>query len=188
MSDLPPAGPPPLGPAGFSTAPLPTGPWPPMMPIRRPSRWPAFSALVISIVALAFAVAAWLRPAPEPAVEAAPTYSDQQVAEAKAAVCGAYAKLRYALDSNLTRDGGDDPNLQLLVAVNDRQIYIAGSAYLLTMISNSPAVSPELGEATVKLAELYQIISLNFLASDSSVPERADADAAASAIQDQCKS
>lgn len=190
MSDLPPAGPPPLGPAGFPSAPVSPGPWPPMMPMPRPSRWLTFATLLISLAALGFAVAAWLRPMPEPSpppVAAAPSFTDQQVADAKGKVCEAFDRLRHALDVNAARNGGDDPNLQLLVAVNDRQIYIGGSAYLLTVISGAPATPPGLAEAVANLAKLYQIITLDFLASEDRMPERLAADDAASIIQGLCK-
>jgi hypothetical protein len=107
-------------------------PWPP----RAPARWPVVVMFAITLVAVAAAVAAWLRPMPETKsdVSPAPTFSDQQVAEAKSKVCAAFQKVRRANETNATRNGGDDPNLQLLVAVNERQIYIASSAYLLTTL------------------------------------------------------
>jgi hypothetical protein len=56
----------------------------------------------ITLVAVAAAVAAWLRPMPETksAVPPTPTFSDQQVADAKSKVCAAYAEIHHAVDVN----------------------------------------------------------------------------------------
>jgi hypothetical protein len=143
----------------------------------------------ITLVAVAAAVAAWLRPMPETKsdVSPAPTFSDQQVAEAKSKVCAAFQKVRRANETNATRNGGDDPNLQLLVAVNERQIYVASSAYLLTTFGDEPATPFDLAAAVRKLADEYQVVTLNFLASDTSKQERDAADQTLSTIQSLCK-
>jgi hypothetical protein len=148
-----------------------------------------FVMLVITLVAVGAAVAAWLRPIPQAPASAPPkpTYSAQQVAEAKSKVCAAFEKLWHVLQVNSTRNGGDDPTAQLVVAVNERQIYVSGSAYLLTTVSDEPATPPELAAAVSQLAKLYQVITLNFLASEASRPERIAADQAASTIQRLCK-
>jgi hypothetical protein len=164
-------------------------PWPPAQPPRGPARWPIVVMFVITLVAVAAAVAAWLRPMPEAKSPApsAPTFTAQQVADAKSEVCAAYQKVRRASDANANRKGGDDPTSQLAVAVNDRQIYEAGSAYLLTRLSDEPATPPDLATAVGKLARLFQTITLNFLASDPSMPERDAGDRATSTIQNLCK-
>ncbi len=54
-----------------------------------PSRVPMIVAIVISLLALALAAAAWFRPTHD-ATPATPQYSEQQVADAKKNVCGAY--------------------------------------------------------------------------------------------------
>jgi hypothetical protein len=164
-------------------------PWPPALPPRGPGRWPIVVMSVITLVAVAAAVAAWLRPMPEakPAALSGPTFSAQQVADAKSEVCAAYQKVRRASDANANRKGSEDPTSQLAVAVNDRQIYEAGSAYLLTRLGDEPATPPDLATAVGKLARLFQTITLNFLASDPSMPERNEGDQAASTIQSLCK-
>ncbi len=87
-----------------------------------------FVMLVITLVAVGAAVAAWLRPIPQAPAAAPPkpTYSAQQVADAKSKVCGAYEKIHHAVDMNAARSGGDDPTAQLVVKVNMRQIYRRG--------------------------------------------------------------
>jgi hypothetical protein len=143
----------------------------------------------ITLVAVTAAVGAWPRPMPETksAVPSAPTFRDQQVADAKAKVCAAYQKVRRANETNATRNGGDDPNLQSLVAVNERQIYVASSAYLLTTLGDEPATPSDLAAAVRKLADEYQVVTLNFLASDTGKQERDAADQAWSTIQSLCK-
>jgi hypothetical protein len=161
-------------------------PWPPV-PSRGPARWPVVLMFAITLVAVAAAVAAWLRPMPETKSAAALTFGEQQVADAKAKVCAAYQKVRRANEANAARNGGDDPNVQLLVAVNERQIYVASSAYLLTTLGDEPATPSDLAVAVRKLADEYQVVTLNFLASDTSKQERDAADQAWSSIQSLCK-
>jgi hypothetical protein len=159
------------------------------MPSRGPARWPMVVMLVITLVAVGAAVAAWLRPVPATpaATSPTPTFSDQQVAEAKRKVCAAYEKMHRALDMNSRRNGGDDPNLQLLVAVNMREVFIAGSVRLLTTLTDEPATPPELAAAARKLADLSQIITLDGLVSDLSVPAQQAANATGETIERLCK-
>jgi len=173
MSETPPTGHPSApGPAGFPPGFPPTGPWGPPGPIalNRPARWPVFVMLLITLVAVGAAVAAWLRPIPHsPSVAPpAPSYSEQQVADAKSKVCAAYEKVKRASNMNAARSGGDDPTAQLAVAVNGRQVYIASSQYLLTLLTDEPATSADLADATRKLAGLFQVIAMDGLASDPS--------------------
>jgi hypothetical protein len=169
----------------------PVGPWGPAGPVAfsRPARWPMFVMFLITLVAVGAAIAAWLRPIPHEtsATPPAPSYSEQQVADAKSKVCAAYEKVHRVVQMNLTRSGGDDPNSQLLVAVNARQVFVAGSAYLLTTLSDEPAIAADLAAAVSKLAHLYQVITLDGLASDLSVTSQNAANATASEIEGLCK-
>src|ERR1700761_5133549 len=108
MSETPPAGHPSApGPAGYPPVMPPTGPWGPPAPVglSRPARWPMAVMLLITLVAVGAAVAAWLRPIPHEtaATPPAPTYSEQQVADAKSKVCAAFDKLWHVLQVNSTR-------------------------------------------------------------------------------------
>jgi hypothetical protein len=169
----------------------PVGPWGPAGPVAfsRPARWPMFVMFLITLLAVGAAVAAWLRPIPHgtSATSPAPTYSEQQVSDAKSKVCAAYEKVHRVVQMNSTRSGGDDPNSQLLVAVNARQVFVAGSAYLLTTLSDEPAIAADLAAAVSKLAHLYQVITLDGLASDLSVTSQNAANATASEIEGLCK-
>lgn len=159
--------------------------WPPAPPPRGSARWPIVVMFVITLIAIGAAVAAWLRPTPEPQSAAPPAliFSDQQVADAKSKVCTAYEKVRRALAVNATRNGGDDPTAQLAVAVNARQVYVASSAHLLTILVDEPAIRPELATAARKLAGLFQVLTLDGLAADPNEQGHDAADQTLSTIQ-----
>jgi hypothetical protein len=141
---------------------------------------------VITLIAVGAAVAAWLRPVPEtnPAAPSAPTFAEKQVSDAKATTCAAYEKVRRALVANASRNGGDDPTAQLAVAVNARQVYVASSAHLLTVLADQPATPSDLATAARKLADLFQVLTLDGLAAD---PNEQGHDAAGQTIQSLCK-
>jgi hypothetical protein len=162
-------------------------PWPPT-PRHGPARWPVAVMFAITLVAVAAAVAAWLRPIPHNApATPATTYSEQQTAEAKSKVCAAIEKVKKANTMNSNRNGGEDPNGQLLIAVNGRQVYIASSLYLLTTLADEPATPHELGAAGRKLANLYQVIAMDGLASDPSQAARDAASGTGASIDELCK-
>ncbi len=89
----------------MSQAPYGPGPaapsgWPPQGPppsSSGPSRVPTIIAIVIALIAVAVAIAAWFRPAPKAETPAAKTYSEQEIADAKKAVCDAYERVNKAV-------------------------------------------------------------------------------------------
>jgi hypothetical protein len=152
------------------STPLPPPPWPPggsPAPTRRLS-WPAFAALVIALVALGVAIGSWFRPAPNnktpTAAPSAVTYSGQQVADAKASICGAYQQVRKAGDVAGSRSGGTDPIAMLAVATSSRQVFDVGSRYLSTKLAEQPATPSDLAAAVRKLASIYQQLAIDYLA------------------------
>jgi hypothetical protein len=64
---------------------------------------------------------------------------------------------------------------------------MTGSAYLLTNLSDEPATAKDLAAAVSKIARLYQVVTLDGLASDLSVQNQNTANAIASTIQSLCK-
>lgn len=164
-------------------------PWLPPEPPRGPARWPVFVLFAITLVAVAAAVAAWLRPLPETnaAAPSGPTFTEKQVSDAKATTCAAYEKVRRALIANASRTGGDDATAQLALAVNARQVYVASSAHLLTMLADQPATPSDLATAARKLADLFQVLTLDGLAADPNEQGHDAADQALSTIQSLCK-
>jgi len=164
-------------------------PWPPAQPPRGPARWPVVVMFAITLVAVGAAIAPWLRPIPHntSATPSAPSYSEQQVADAKSKVCAAIEKVKKANTMNSNRNGGDDPNGQLLIAVNGRQVYMASSQYVLTTLADEPATPAELAAAGRRLGNLYQVIAMDGLASDPSQAARDAASATGTSIDGHCK-
>ncbi len=177
MSETPPTGHPSApGPVGFPPGPPPAGPWGPPGPIalNKPARWPMFVMFLITLVAVAAAVAAWLRPIPHNTSPPRPRRHRRiasnrwPMRRRRFALHTRKCKARAVLTQ--TRNGGDDPNLQLLVAVNMRQVFDAGSAYLLKILAEQPAAPENLAAAAKSLADSYEIITLDGLAGDLNDP------------------
>lgn len=119
--------------------------------------------LAVALVAVGVAVAAWFRPLPDNTPAPASTYTDQQVADAKAEICAAFEKVHRALALSSRRNGGSDPTAILAVATSGRQVLDSGSRYLLTKLSEEPATPSELAEAVRRLANLYQELTISYL-------------------------
>ncbi|WP_197048144.1 hypothetical protein [Mycobacterium paragordonae] len=139
----------------WSTAASPAG--------SRPSRGLAIVSLVIAFVAIGIAVGAWFRPLPKNEPPRAPSYSSQEVADAKAKVCAAYAKVHSAITASSARDMGTDPIAKLAFALNGRQALLAGSEYLRTTLSHEPATPPGLATKVQTITDVYQELVINYL-------------------------
>jgi hypothetical protein len=148
-----------------------------------------FVMFLITLVAVGAAVAAWLRPIPHEtaANPPAPSYSEQQVADAKAKVCDAFEKVLKTSSVNSARTAGDDPNSQLLIAVNMRQVFVVSSLYLSTTLAEHPAAPPDLATAVKKLIDLYQVVTLDGLVGDRNDPGHNAANETGAKIQELCK-
>jgi hypothetical protein len=176
---------------------VPPPPWPSGMPPRpkRPAPWLALISLMVALLAICLAIGAWFRPSPDnkpPPVASAPSYTDQQVADAKTKVCAAYDKVHRALVLSSARNGGNDPNAILGVATSGRQVLDAGSRYLITKLSEEPATSSELAGAIRNLANAYQELTVSYLDgltnSDAELqPTLQAADDSSSKIERLCK-
>jgi hypothetical protein len=133
-------------------------------PFSQTARWPTFIALVAALACLGVGLLVWFRPAPSNNRPVArPSYSNQQVAEAKSSVCAAFAKADHALDVADARNSGDDPTTQLAVATGTRQVFDASSRYLLTVLDEEPATSIELATAVRQQAASLQELSVGYL-------------------------
>jgi hypothetical protein len=115
------------------------------------------------------------------------TFSAQQIAEAKSKACEAFEKAQKASRSNLGRSGGDDPNAQLLVAVNMRQVFMSSSVYLLKTLAAEPAAPADLAVAVKKLSDLLQVITLDGLAGDPNDSGHNAVNETGHTIQNLCK-
>ncbi len=147
--------------APYGQMPATPPPWPPHVPPvgRSASRLLGITGLVLGLLGLGIGTAAWFRAAPKPEATA---YTERQVADAKKAVCDAYAKGLRSI-----RTAGSkpvDPTNWLPVAVNTRLAEVAVGNYLVNTLDANPATSSELREAISKLAQEYQDMALVQLA------------------------
>ena len=149
---------------------------------------PTIIAIVIAVIAVAVAIGAWFRPVPKPEVPAAKTYSDQEVADAKKAVCDAYGKAFNALTVNSRQT--DDPNEALAVIANSRIAIHAAATYLMEMLNEQPATPAELAVPVSSLAKQYQSMLLDQIGNADRATLDADyhnADSLTSKISEVCK-
>ena len=144
-------------------------PWPPQAPAqgRGPSRLLPILGAVLGLLGLIAGVAAWFRAAPSNVV-ANPTYSEQQVADAKKAVCEAYAKGVRSMRVVAGRVV-DNPADTLPVAVNSRLAEVAVANYYVNALSANPAVPSELQDLLRRLSQAYQDVALIQLADGTPV-------------------
>lgn len=165
-------------------------PWPPAGPPPRRRQWPIFVVLLIGLlITLAVAIVGWFRPV-QPKPPAAPTYSAQQVADAKAKVCAAHEQVHNAIKASTSRDRGNDPNAQLLFAINGQQAILAGSEYLRTTLSQQPATPSELAKTVQSLTDIFQQLVVEYqnnLPESEEEPTVHSADDATLNIQRLCK-
>ncbi len=134
-------------------------------------------SLGIALVAAGIAIGAWFRPLPKNDPPPAPTYSSQQVADAKSKVCAAYAKVHHAVLANTGRTGDSDPTTQLALAANARIALFDSGEYLLKILAREPATPADLASAATKLADSYQELAVDYLAEadDSKIQTSRDA-------------
>jgi hypothetical protein len=146
-------------PGGTWPPPGPPATWP--TPASKQSRAPVIISLVVALIAIAVAIGAWFRPTPEtPApADAAQQFSDQQVAEAKKAVCAAHDLVnRASMGSGIQKS--DDPTMQWVIAVNVRLAGSLSAQYLQTKIDQFPATPADLKAAVQQLITSNQDIAL----------------------------
>lgn len=123
------------------------------------SRLPNVIAIAIAVVALAVAAGAWFRPLPKPEAPATQTYSEQEVAEAKRAVCEAFTKVQNVL----TTTGGktsDDSTEAFAVAVNTRLALETTSTFLARTLEENRPTPANLATPVRELSSSYQAIAL----------------------------
>lgn len=130
---------------------------------RGTSRLPNVIAIAIAVVALAVAAGAWFRPLPKPEPPAAKTYSEQEVAEAKRAVCEAFTKGQATLAVTGSKVGGDSTD-QFAIALNSRISMQAVGTYLRSTLDAMPATPAQLAGQMRGLTDVYQSILLGQLA------------------------
>jgi hypothetical protein len=166
---------------------------PPPAAFRQPSRWPTFVTLAIALIGVAVGFVGWFRPVPQnnqPPPK--PTYTDQQVASAKAKVCAAFEKLERAVQVVNAVPDGSNANEQLASATGTRQVFDVFSRYLLAKLAEEPATPPDLATAVRKEASSLQDAVIGYLdgftKSDAEMQPVVEANTeAAVAIRGLCK-
>lgn len=118
---------------------------------------------VVAVIAVAVAIGAWFRPMPKPEAPAAKTYSEQEVSDAKKAVCDAFNQTQQTLKVTGSKTG-DNPTASFIVAVNSRIAIQTVSAYLRSTAENQPALSKDLSAKALGLSDIYRTILLKQLA------------------------
>ncbi len=133
----------------------------------RSPRWAAFAALALAVIATVVAVAAWLRAAEI----AAPTFTDQQTAQAKSAVCSAYTAVHQGVVKNthLADPNPHDPVGQLSIAANARLALLGGGAYLRDRVAAEPATPADLAQAVNSMGNTIEQLGVGYLEAATSV-------------------
>lgn len=145
----------------------------------------AFAALLVAAIAVAVAVAAWIRPG------ASHSYSDDQSARAKANVCGAWAPVHQAIWAGTPNPHPGDPVAQLSVAANVRLAELGGGTYLKQTLTEEPAAPAALVSAVNTVATTLQRLGVNYLAGNETQavlgPLLSKLDAQGAAVDKLCK-
>ncbi|WP_155763796.1 hypothetical protein [Mycobacterium asiaticum] len=144
----------------------PPATWPPATPPTHigPPQWLALVSLGVALLAIGVALGAWFRPlAKHEPPPPAPSYTSEQVAEAKAKVCAAYAKVHQAIKASSSREVGVDETARFAFAINGRQALLAGSGYLRTVLSAQAATPSELKVSTRKISDIYEELVIDYL-------------------------
>jgi len=147
-----------------SSMPPAPAPWPQAGAPRPKRRWSTVAWLVALTLVGGVALVGWLRPAQDHKPTGSPTYTDQQVANAKSNICTAFEKVQRGLsfahshvDSNgYTPDAGGAALTQ--VALD------AGSRYLLTKLAEEPATPTDLATAVRNEANAEQEALIGYMA------------------------
>ncbi len=151
--------------------------------------------LVMTLVAVAAAAAAWLRPLPEvktPSAPAAPTFTDQQIADAKVNICDAFKIVYKSVSTNTSRTNpvpGDEIGA-LATGVYASLSNYTGGDYLMDRLTAEPATPAQLANSIKSLANALKKIAIIDLAGEPDsalVPLRQAINAEAVTIQGLCK-
>lgn len=138
MSDHPPNGPtsahgadgygPPSGFPGTQAGPPSWSP----PPSRGSSRWLTYLALALAVVATVLAIVGWFRPSQPSRSQhtAAPSYTEQQVSDAKARTCTAFDTVKRGTTLQTNLPPTDDPALANVQATHAQLSLVAGGMYL----------------------------------------------------------
>jgi hypothetical protein len=140
----------------------------PPISLRRPSPWPARAAWVIALIALDVRAIGWFRPVPRddrPLAPPRPTFTEQQIADAKAKIRASYKVTRDEVhdDTHRPNPGYSDEIRSIAVANNSRLAIHAAGNYLLDRLAAEPATPPYFARLSRSLADTYLEASMHAL-------------------------
>lgn len=161
--------------------------WMPPAPVQKASQVPVIIAIVVSLLALGLAAAAFFKPKHDDA-PAAPQYSEQQVADAKKNLCDAY-KLSINAIQTAGRTTSEDPNQKYMLALNTRLAFNTAADYLANESSTQIAAPSALLDQFHSLVGTYRKMVL-ILTTEAAKADTdaifAEVDSHESAIQKEC--
>jgi hypothetical protein len=125
------------------------------------SRWIAPAGLAAGVVALTLTLVQWFHPSSHG--HGSPSFSDQQIKNAKTSVCGAYTSVHRAVAKNthLEAPADGDP---LAVATSARLALYGGGSYLRDRLAKEPATPEDLAKAVDSLATTLEDLGVGYLA------------------------
>lgn len=149
------------------------------------SRWAAFAALAIAVVATVLAALAYFHPAQHQA--SAP----QQGGDAKANVCSAYkaAHRSVVVNTHMQSRNPNDAVAELSVATNARLALIGGGAYLKDRLAANTAAPTDITDAVNSFANTIEQLGTNYLIGagpEAQDPLRKDLDSGVAQIDKLC--
>lgn len=150
---------------------------------------PTIIAIVIALIAVAVAIAAWFRPAPKAETPAAKTYSEQEIADAKKAVCDAFGQTQQTLKVTGSK-ASEDPTQTFIIAINSRVAIETASSYLHSKAQSNQAAPKDVAEKVTQLADIYRVVLLKQLADatrDDLKPLYDSLDASTEEVTEACK-
>ena len=149
--------------AQFDPAYHATQPGLPQAPLRRSSRWLSMVGAALALVGLTAGIAGCSRPAVS-GEAAKPAYSDQQVADAKKALCGSFDQGVRSIRAAGARKPENPTELFSATVVNIRLAAVAVGNSFFHSVASNPAAPSELSTLLTQLGETYQDIALIQLA------------------------
>jgi hypothetical protein len=155
-------------PTGFNPAPGGPPPWQAAPPRGQSGRGLTYAALATALLAAVLAIVGWFRPSPPPAPAhpTAPTYSEQQIADAKTRACTALDLVNKASvlhsGTGAPAQQSNDPAMAEAQAADSRLSIIAGGWYLRDHIG--PATPQQLKSTIQHLSEVALDMGQNYLA------------------------
>ncbi len=156
------------------------------------SRWTSLAALVIAVSAATLAIVGWFFPHKSASSSSAPTYSDQQIKDAKTHICTAFMLVDRAVVKNthLKNPPEGGPVGQFSVATSARLALYGGGAYLRDQLNINPAAPADLAKPANALSTTLQELGIGYLASAPEFTQtslRQNLDAQVKATAQQCK-